>query len=81
LFNHFITFSEGISACEGDSGGGLVLQADDGTYYLRGIVSHTINGTEEFSSNFPAVFTDVAGYRKWIAQKLGPDNHFDWDNN
>ncbi|XP_053667601.1 chymotrypsin-C-like [Anopheles marshallii] len=62
---------DGISACNGDSGGGLFFSYN-GTWFIRGIVSFTkprqygkICDTKEYT-----VFTDVAKYLKWIEQQI-----------
>ncbi|XP_052901979.1 CUB and peptidase domain-containing protein 1-like [Anopheles moucheti] len=60
---------DGISTCNGDSGGGLFFKYND-VWYIRGVVSFTkpdentrICDTKEYT-----VFTDVAKYLKWIEQ-------------
>ncbi|XP_058177885.1 chymotrypsinogen B-like [Anopheles ziemanni] len=58
-----------VSACNGDSGGGMFFKISE-TWYLRGIVSFSPirpNETEDLcDSSKPTVFTDVTKYRKWI---------------
>uniref|UniRef100_A0A182PBY2 Peptidase S1 domain-containing protein n=1 Tax=Anopheles epiroticus TaxID=199890 RepID=A0A182PBY2_9DIPT len=62
---------DGISACNGDSGGGLFFNYND-VWYIRGLVSFTkprqdalICDTKEYT-----VFTDVAKYLTWIMKYL-----------
>uniref|UniRef100_A0A182LYM6 Peptidase S1 domain-containing protein n=1 Tax=Anopheles culicifacies TaxID=139723 RepID=A0A182LYM6_9DIPT len=62
---------DGISACNGDSGGGIFFNYDD-TWFIRGLVSFTkpredvlICDTKEYT-----VFTDVAKYLDWIQQHM-----------
>ncbi|XP_035781322.1 prostasin-like [Anopheles albimanus] len=59
----------GVSACNGDSGGGMFFEFD-GTWYVRGIVSFMPlrDQTGLCDGTKYTVFTDVAKYRDWIAQ-------------
>ncbi|ETN64812.1 coagulation factor XI [Anopheles darlingi] len=59
----------GISACNGDSGGGMFFEFGD-TWYVRGIVSFMPlrDQTGLCDGTKYTVFTDVAKYRDWIAQ-------------
>ncbi|KFB43051.1 hypothetical protein ZHAS_00010727 [Anopheles sinensis] len=62
---------DNVSACNGDSGGGMFFNISD-TWYLRGIVSFSPtrpNVKESLcDSSKPTVFTDVTKYRKWITR-------------
>ncbi|XP_050080086.1 uncharacterized protein LOC126567821 [Anopheles maculipalpis] len=65
---------EGVSACNGDSGGGLFLEIG-GKWFVRGIVSfiptHKKTGLCD-TSKFTA-FTDVAKYMGWIEEYINPN--------
>ncbi|XP_065350800.1 serine protease 53-like [Cloeon dipterum] len=67
--------------CNGDSGSALVLQ-EENVFFVRGIVSETIArnvyGAKFCDPEFPAVFTDVAGFREWILEKAGSEISFDY---
>uniref|UniRef100_A0A182MW57 Peptidase S1 domain-containing protein n=1 Tax=Anopheles culicifacies TaxID=139723 RepID=A0A182MW57_9DIPT len=65
---------DGVSACNGDSGGGMFFNYD-GTWYIRGLVSFTKPREDAYICNTKeyTVFTDVAKYLKWIEQHMrGP---------
>ncbi|XP_053669159.1 serine protease easter-like [Anopheles marshallii] len=62
---------DGVSACNGDSGGGLFFNYND-VWFVRGVVSFTkprqntlFCDTKEYT-----VFTDVAKYLSWIKQHM-----------
>lgn len=64
-------FKNGTSACNGDSGGGLVLPRERGsskTWYLRGLVSNSVAQESQRVCNTDhyVVFTDLAKYGAWI---------------
>uniref|UniRef100_A0A182JNY8 Peptidase S1 domain-containing protein n=1 Tax=Anopheles christyi TaxID=43041 RepID=A0A182JNY8_9DIPT len=64
---------EGVSACNGDSGGGLFLEVE-GRWFVRGIVSFIPlrkNTAVCDTSKFTA-FADIAKYLKWIEQYIDP---------
>ena len=66
--NAYCANSQGTSqtACSGDSGGGMVLLRN-GKFYLRGLVSVSINEKDKFCDVDQYVaFTDVSFYLKWI---------------
>ncbi|XP_022837673.1 chymotrypsin-like elastase family member 2A [Spodoptera litura] len=74
-------FANGTSACNGDSGGGLVVFVPDvpgaktqesGAWHVRGIVSTTVSRTDApiCDPNQYTLFTDVAKYRRWILSYL-----------
>ncbi|KFB51808.1 hypothetical protein ZHAS_00019969 [Anopheles sinensis] len=60
---------DNISACNGDSGGGMFFEIDK-TWYLRGIVSFSPirpnTARPLCDPSKPTVFTDVSKYTKWI---------------
>ncbi|KFB48300.1 AGAP008193-PA-like protein [Anopheles sinensis] len=57
----------GVSACNGDSGGGMFFAVNN-TWYLRGIVSFIpMRLVRMCDSSKYTVFTDVSKYRHWIA--------------
>lgn len=58
---------KGEGPCNGDSGGGLVLQYGN-KWYLRGVVSVTVPDPETKTCNLGnyVVYTDVAQYDSWI---------------
>ncbi|XP_027421130.1 chymotrypsin-C [Bos indicus x Bos taurus] len=58
-----------ISACNGDSGGPLNCQAENGNWDVRGIVSFG-SGLSCNTFKKPTVFTRVSAYIDWINQKL-----------
>ncbi|KFB48154.1 hypothetical protein ZHAS_00016219 [Anopheles sinensis] len=64
---------DNISACNGDSGGGMFFNIND-TWYLRGIVSFspTRPNVDQAlcDSSKPTVFTDATKYRKWIMRYI-----------
>ena len=58
----------GIDACSGDSGGPMAYLTEEGVWVLNGIVSWGIGCAE---ANHPGVYTKVANYGDWIAEKTG----------
>ncbi|XP_053431505.1 chymotrypsin-C [Nycticebus coucang] len=58
-----------ISACNGDSGGPLNCQAENGSWEVRGIVSFG-SGLGCNTRKKPTVFTRVSAYNDWINQKM-----------
>lgn len=72
LLNEFFFFAIGTSVCEGDSGGSMTFEDDNGLFYIRGIVSLSAvkkdDATGQIScdtSNY-VLFTDVAQFLPWI---------------
>uniref|UniRef100_A0A182T8I2 Peptidase S1 domain-containing protein n=1 Tax=Anopheles maculatus TaxID=74869 RepID=A0A182T8I2_9DIPT len=65
---------EGVSACNGDSGGGLFLE-NEGKWFVRGIVSFipTHKKTGLCDTSKYTAFTDVAKYMGWIEQYINPN--------
>ncbi|XP_052891107.1 serine protease 27-like [Anopheles moucheti] len=78
VFSHALTSNmlcagnrDGISACNGDSGGGLFFNYND-VWFIRGMVSFTKprqHGNNCDPKEYTA-FTDVAKYLKWIEQHI-----------
>ncbi|KFB51815.1 AGAP008193-PA-like protein [Anopheles sinensis] len=62
---------DNISACNGDSGGGMFFNID-GAWYLRGVVSFSPSRPNVklalCDSSKPTVFTDITKYRNWITR-------------
>ncbi|XP_067638576.1 serine protease 7 [Eurosta solidaginis] len=56
-------------SCDGDSGGPLMRQNEQGRWYLEGIVSF---GNRCGLEGWPAVYTRVADYIDWIEQTIRP---------
>ncbi|XP_046837299.1 serine protease gd-like isoform X1 [Vespa crabro] len=54
--------------CNGDSGSGLLIRKNDGSYLLRGIVSRSIQDEITMSCDFTqyVVYVDIAKYLDWI---------------
>ncbi|KAK9751328.1 Trypsin [Popillia japonica] len=70
-------FTNGSSACNGDSGGGMVFQRNTGNpekkaYHLRGLISLSVALQNEAKCNptHYVVFTDVAKYLGFIKQAM-----------
>lgn len=62
-------YSEGKKdSCEGDSGGPLMLERDDGRWSLVGTVSHGIRCAYP---NMPGVYMRMTYYRPWIERVTG----------
>uniref|UniRef100_A0A182IQJ3 Uncharacterized protein n=1 Tax=Anopheles atroparvus TaxID=41427 RepID=A0A182IQJ3_ANOAO len=60
-----------VSACNGDSGGGMFFEQND-TWYIRGIISFIAmrsNATLCDSSKY-TVFTDVGGFSDWVMESI-----------
>ncbi|XP_066947274.1 uncharacterized protein [Macrobrachium rosenbergii] len=55
-------------SCEGDSGGPLSVQGDDGRWYLAGTVSH---GIKCAYPNLPGVYMKMTYYKPWIESITG----------
>nr|AYV99570.1 venom polypeptide [Dolopus genitalis] len=60
--------SHGISACNGDSGGPLTIEEDDGTRTLVGATSY---GQVYCEKGLPSVYTRVTAFLDWIIEKTG----------
>lgn len=60
----FCAAGKGISACKGDSGGGIYEKIDE-TSYLRGIVASKI-GSDSCDIVNPGIFTNVIKFKDWI---------------
>jgi len=59
-------YANGTGVCNGDSGSGLVVE-HKGIYYLRGIVSASINGElNDCNLHKYSIFTDILGFFGWI---------------
>lgn len=61
----------GSNVCNGDSGGGLVIQ-ESNRWYLRGMVSVSMALQNHFlcDPDHYAVFTDVAKHKQWIEDNM-----------
>ncbi|XP_076311603.1 uncharacterized protein LOC143225667 [Tachypleus tridentatus] len=57
----------GQDSCEGDSGGPLMVQRDDGRWVLVGTVSHGIKCADP---NLPGVYMKTTAYKPWIESIL-----------
>lgn len=59
----------GSSACEGDSGGGLVFPSRDNRYYIRGIVSVAPKGPfESCDADEYTLYTKVSKHIDFISE-------------
>ncbi|TRY82328.1 hypothetical protein DNTS_000060 [Danionella cerebrum] len=58
-----------VSSCNGDSGGPLNCQRDDGTWDVHGIVSFGSSAGCNYLKK-PSVFTRVSGYIPWISKVM-----------
>ncbi|XP_076314877.1 uncharacterized protein LOC143227305 [Tachypleus tridentatus] len=59
----------GQDSCEGDSGGPLMTQKDDGRWMLIGTVSH---GIKCAGPNLPGVYMKITAYKLWIESVINP---------
>ena len=57
-------------SCTGDSGGPLMIQREDNTWVLAGIVSNGIRCAEP---NLPGIYTKITPYINWIQQTTSLD--------
>lgn len=69
------TFCVGLqndsSVCTGNNGGsGLFIQSD-GVFYLKGIVSSTLDKDDPCNTSRNAVYTNVLKFREWIEAMTG----------
>lgn len=55
----------GSGVCQGDSGGGLFIEADD-AFHLRGIVSSSLMKADGCDVTKNAIFTNVLKFKDWI---------------
>lgn len=62
----------GKDSCEGDSGGPLMIQEENGRWTLIGTVSHGIKCAEP---NLPGVYMRTSAYRPWIDSIIRSDSH------
>ncbi|KAG8431188.1 hypothetical protein GDO86_019281 [Hymenochirus boettgeri] len=58
-----------VSGCNGDSGGPLNCQADNGTWEVHGVVSFGSGLSCNYAKK-PTVFTRVSAYNDWISQQI-----------
>ncbi|KAG6463325.1 hypothetical protein O3G_MSEX013809 [Manduca sexta] len=74
-------YTNGTSACNGDSGGGFMIFVPDesgasgdvpGSWHVRGIVSMSVSRTDGpiCNPNYYGLFTDVAKFRGWVSRHL-----------
>lgn len=68
----FCAGRKGFGVCSGDSGSGFYVNTE-GRFYLKGIVSSTING-QSCNGDFLAIYTDVEKYSGFL--KKNGFNHF-----
>ena len=61
----------GVDACQGDAGGPLVYQDEDGHHVLAGIVSWGVGCGRP---GLAGVYTNVASYKEWIDNKIMNNN-------
>ncbi|XP_040169635.1 uncharacterized protein LOC120904003 isoform X2 [Anopheles arabiensis] len=63
----------GVSACNGDSGGGMVFEIG-GRWFVRGIVSFTRSRASDnvCDGKSHTAYTDVAKYIAWITKHIDP---------
>uniref|UniRef100_A0A3P8W122 Neurotrypsin n=1 Tax=Cynoglossus semilaevis TaxID=244447 RepID=A0A3P8W122_CYNSE len=54
------------SSCQGNTGGGLVCQDDEGRWFLSGVVAGGFSCADPSS---PALYTRVSRFRRWIDEK------------
>lgn len=82
-FRKFVTFTtfcagwtNGTSACNGDSGAGILFPKIDNRYHLQGIVSigHRQQSTNHCDPNQYTVFTKAGIYTDWIKSHLNRIN-------
>ncbi|XP_047106657.1 limulus clotting factor C-like [Schistocerca piceifrons] len=61
-------YRNGSGVCNGDSGGGLVFQTDEGAWYLQGVVSISPRrrGTSLCDPHFYTIFTKVGIHLRWL---------------
>nr|XP_037279881.1 trypsin alpha-3-like [Rhipicephalus microplus] len=62
----FCAYRYGYDACQGDSGGGLMVLHDD-RWYTVGIISYGIGCA---TPDLPGIYTDVTRYVGWLRHEL-----------
>ncbi|XP_026740430.1 serine proteinase stubble-like isoform X2 [Trichoplusia ni] len=64
-------YRNGVSVCNGDSGGGMVFKSSR-TWYLRGLVSLSVARQNEYRCDptHYVIFTDLAKFLPWIKQHV-----------
>lgn len=62
---------KGVDMCDGDGGGPLACEKQDGTYVLAGIVSWGLGCHEK---DVPGAYVNVAQFSNWITQTLRDAN-------
>jgi len=65
---HLMGLILGGTTCNGDSGGGLVVEKEKGRYQLWGVLSSGIKGCDEGSYS---LFSSVFFHKNWIQHTIG----------
>lgn len=70
----FFYLCSGTSVCDGDSGGGMFMERDDGYFYIRGITSVAVTrrqaGVRQCDPTEYFIFTEVSYFFDWIYDNI-----------